>query len=199
MKGLKRGGKTIIRVPEQLVQRYAAVLECRGIPAEKRTYYIMWLRFYLDFCSKYSIKGSEAGRLKEKSETNRQNKSYKNDNNYQYIGQTKADLTRLPPVEIRLFSKVPYCQTIRESLPNRARRNNLRRIQRGLRPAFFFRKTPLPSQARITAKSHAAQQILFRRLTNRPAGAGHAPAVSLVGRGTPGAGWNDPKQKNEKP
>lgn len=54
----------MIRVPEQLVQRYAAVLECRGVAVEERTYYIMWLRFYLDFCAKYPIKGSDAERVR---------------------------------------------------------------------------------------------------------------------------------------
>ncbi len=54
----------MIRLSEKLVQRYVETLECRGVPVEEHTYYIMWLRFYLDFCSKYSINGAEAERVR---------------------------------------------------------------------------------------------------------------------------------------
>ncbi|WP_224961070.1 phage integrase N-terminal SAM-like domain-containing protein [Geomonas subterranea] len=47
----------MMQLPEQLVQRYAVVLEEHG------PYFIMWLRYYLDFCDKYAVEGPEPLRL----------------------------------------------------------------------------------------------------------------------------------------
>ena len=43
----------MIRMPEELVRKYKAVLTETRIAPEERCEYLKWLRFYLDFCRKY--------------------------------------------------------------------------------------------------------------------------------------------------
>lgn len=54
----------MIQLPYQLVQQYATVLDQHGIPDQDRASFIMWLRYYLDFCAKYPIQGSDSERVR---------------------------------------------------------------------------------------------------------------------------------------
>ena len=44
----------IIKLPEQLVQVFNARMAYEGVPLEDHAHYRKWLRYYVDFCRKYS-------------------------------------------------------------------------------------------------------------------------------------------------
>lgn len=41
-----------------LLERFVAVLEERGVPSTQHAYYRKWLRYYLDFCDKYRVEAT---------------------------------------------------------------------------------------------------------------------------------------------
>ena len=43
----------MLQIPEKLLAKYRLFLEQNGVPANSRTVFIKWLRYYLDFCKKY--------------------------------------------------------------------------------------------------------------------------------------------------
>jgi hypothetical protein len=43
----------MISVPIEIVQQFEAKLAKHSVPSVQHTYYKKWLRYYLDFCSKY--------------------------------------------------------------------------------------------------------------------------------------------------
>ena len=64
----------MIQIPANLINRYPAFIEQRGVEAGQHRYYVKWLRYYLDFCHKYKLIQTEneslsafMGKLKEKN------------------------------------------------------------------------------------------------------------------------------------
>lgn len=56
---------TMIPIPNAILDAYVAVLKKRNIPLKEHSHYKKWLRYYLDFCSKYheSLDKSEQANL----------------------------------------------------------------------------------------------------------------------------------------
>jgi hypothetical protein len=70
---------TMLPIPNALLDAYVAVLKKRNIPLEEHSNYKKWLRYYLDFCSKYhelQDKSDQANlfstKLREKNQTEAQ-------------------------------------------------------------------------------------------------------------------------------
>jgi hypothetical protein len=49
----------MINLPIDFAARYIAFLSANGIEQSQHRFYLKWLRYYLDFCTKYSFKWSE--------------------------------------------------------------------------------------------------------------------------------------------
>jgi len=49
----------MINLPIDFAARYIAFLSANGIDQSQHRFYLKWLRYYLDFCTKYSFKWSE--------------------------------------------------------------------------------------------------------------------------------------------
>ena len=71
----------MIVIPPDLLSRFESILTKRSVPNELRNYYKKWLRYYLDFCQKYShpISTQESlqqfiRKLREKNQTPGQQK-----------------------------------------------------------------------------------------------------------------------------
>lgn len=65
----------MIQIPANLVTTYTTFLQQSGVPSGQHRYYIKWLRYYFDFCSKYNFRheGKESfaafvEKLKEKKQ-----------------------------------------------------------------------------------------------------------------------------------
>jgi len=43
----------VIRIPQDILQKFEILLEKDGIPVSKHNFFKKWLRYYLDFCNKY--------------------------------------------------------------------------------------------------------------------------------------------------
>jgi len=54
---------TVIQIPALLIGRYLTHLGARGVSSKDFPEFKKWLRYYLDFCSKYRITGSDSERL----------------------------------------------------------------------------------------------------------------------------------------
>ena len=64
----------MIQIPANLITTYTTFLQQSGVPSGQHRYYIKWLRYYFDFCSKYNFRqeGKESfaafvEKLKEKN------------------------------------------------------------------------------------------------------------------------------------
>lgn len=55
----------MIQVSGQLIATYRTYLGSKGIKSELLPDYLKWLRFFLDFCDKYKVKGDESERLRQ--------------------------------------------------------------------------------------------------------------------------------------
>jgi len=71
----------MINIPTDLLARFESILTKRSVPNKFRNYYKKWLRYYLDFCQKYShpISTQESlqqftKKLQEKNQTPEQQK-----------------------------------------------------------------------------------------------------------------------------
>jgi hypothetical protein len=55
----------MLNIPQELLVRFVAILEKRGVPSAQHNYFKKWLRYYLDFCDKYRLKAtsSKEGRV----------------------------------------------------------------------------------------------------------------------------------------
>ncbi|RNC67437.1 MAG: integron integrase [Desulfuromonadales bacterium] len=51
-------------IPKDVLAKYESVLVKRAVPSDQRSQYIKWLRYYLDFCSKYSPPDSRSERVR---------------------------------------------------------------------------------------------------------------------------------------
>lgn len=65
----------MLAIPPDLLGPYNAALRSRGVEEARRLHYVRWLRFYLDFCSKYQqLQGSQSSvprflaKLREKNQ-----------------------------------------------------------------------------------------------------------------------------------
>ena len=45
----------MIKTPPQLLRRYTSFIAQKRVPPQKQQYYVKWIRFYLDFCHKYTF------------------------------------------------------------------------------------------------------------------------------------------------
>ena len=64
----------MIQIPADIHSEYTSFIEQRGVKVGQHRYYVKWLRYYLYFCHKYSVKQTEqeslaafSGKLKEKT------------------------------------------------------------------------------------------------------------------------------------
>ncbi len=71
----------MIQIPSQILRQYKTFIAHKVVPQQEQYYYIKWLRFYLDFCHKYTFR-QEANKslsafmekLIEKKQSERQRK-----------------------------------------------------------------------------------------------------------------------------
>ena len=66
----------MLNIPPDLLGRFVAVLEERGVPSAQHSYYRKWLRYYMDFCDKYRAEATSPksqaqflDKLREKKQT----------------------------------------------------------------------------------------------------------------------------------
>ena len=66
----------MLNIPPDLLGRFVAVLEERGVPLAQHSYYKKWLRYYVDFCDKYRLEATSSksqaqflDKLSEKKQT----------------------------------------------------------------------------------------------------------------------------------
>ena len=66
----------MLNIPPDLLGRFVAVLEERGVPLAQHSYYKKWLRYYVDFCDKYRLEATSSksqaqflDKLREKKQT----------------------------------------------------------------------------------------------------------------------------------
>ena len=43
----------MIQISDNLINKYTAFIDQKGVPKKQYSYYLKWLRYYLDFCHKY--------------------------------------------------------------------------------------------------------------------------------------------------
>ena len=53
----------MIKLPEEFSNQYLKFLQDHGVETNHHRFYVQWLRYYLDFCTKYSFKWSEKDSL----------------------------------------------------------------------------------------------------------------------------------------
>lgn len=54
----------VIQIPALLIGRYLTHIGACGVSNKDFPEFKKWLRYYLDFCSKYGITGSDSDRLR---------------------------------------------------------------------------------------------------------------------------------------
>jgi hypothetical protein len=66
----------MLNIPSELLKRYVAFLERRAVPSSLYNDYQKWLRYYLDYCTKYGLpkEGAKSlsqflGKLRDKKQT----------------------------------------------------------------------------------------------------------------------------------
>ena len=47
------------KVPDPLIKQFNTLLVKNNIPQRNHTYYLKWLRYYMDFCHKYGFKDTD--------------------------------------------------------------------------------------------------------------------------------------------
>jgi hypothetical protein len=58
----------MLPIPKDISAKFEAVLNKREIAPSRRTEYMKWLRYYLDFCAKYPVPDSRSERVRLFSE-----------------------------------------------------------------------------------------------------------------------------------
>ncbi len=53
----------MITIDPQIVKQYDLLLEERKVPSAQHNYYRKWIRYYLDFCSKYRLPDTSSKNL----------------------------------------------------------------------------------------------------------------------------------------
>lgn len=53
----------MIKLPKEFAAQYSKFLKDQGVDQRLQSFYLKWLRYYLDFCTKYSFKWSEKDSL----------------------------------------------------------------------------------------------------------------------------------------
>lgn len=53
----------MIKIPKEFSTRYSQFIKDQGVEPRLQSFYLKWLRYYLDFCTKYSFKWSEKDSL----------------------------------------------------------------------------------------------------------------------------------------
>lgn len=53
----------MIKLPEEFSNQYLKFLQDHGVETDHQRFYLKWLRYYLDFCTKYSFRWSEKDSL----------------------------------------------------------------------------------------------------------------------------------------
>lgn len=56
--------KTMLSIPNDTASRFDAVLQQREVPEAIRVYYRKWLRYFLDYCRKYSPPGAQSEQVR---------------------------------------------------------------------------------------------------------------------------------------
>jgi hypothetical protein len=71
----------MIQIPVHILRQYKTVIAHKGVPQREQYYYVKWLRFYLDFCHKYTFRqetnksmSAFMEKLKEKKQSEKQRK-----------------------------------------------------------------------------------------------------------------------------
>ena len=113
-------------VPGVLQNRFSEVLIAKAIPSSLHGAYRKWLRFYLDFCKKYTMKVEEQKslelfikKLKEKRQSSEQQQQADQAIRlfYQIDGTTRAETgmeTAQPEVTYRIASSCSGARKIRQ-------------------------------------------------------------------------------------
>lgn len=57
-------GNPVDGIPDSLMSQSLAYLRQSKVPASYHAEYLPWLRYYLDFCNKYSVPDSKAERVR---------------------------------------------------------------------------------------------------------------------------------------
>lgn len=75
---LKSKDFTVFLIPNEVLARYVAHLDMRGIDAAHQGQYKKWLRYYLEFCDKYPIPAGNSDRVRLFCEKLREKNTKKN-------------------------------------------------------------------------------------------------------------------------
>jgi hypothetical protein len=93
----------MLLIPDYILTLYKAVLKKRAVPYSSHTEYKKWLRYYLDFCGKYPLPASKSeqvklfiNKLREKKQTQAQQRHAAHAVSLFFEIQTKKDVTPLP-------------------------------------------------------------------------------------------------------
>jgi hypothetical protein len=69
----------MLAIPPDLARSFESLLANHGVPVPQRPYYLKWLRYYLDFCQKYSLSSTDRrsfaafdGKLRDKNQSDDQ-------------------------------------------------------------------------------------------------------------------------------
>lgn len=54
----------MISISPDILEQYDVVLKRRGIPASRHADYKKWLRYFLDYCGKYSVPASKSDQVR---------------------------------------------------------------------------------------------------------------------------------------
>jgi len=75
----------MLKLLDKIREQYTEFLREQKVPQNESLYYLKWLRYYLDFCNKYSHNQFGSGslshfvlKLKQKNQTENQTKQAKN-------------------------------------------------------------------------------------------------------------------------
>ena len=91
----------MLGVPPELARLYDTRLERKGVAVEQRPHYKKWLRFYWDFCHKYSFEPTD-----RQSPVNRAQDVP--DMRYHESGNRRATLVLLPDLRLRSYQPQRY-------------------------------------------------------------------------------------------
>jgi hypothetical protein len=52
-------------IPSDILTQYSVILRKRAVPSGSESYYLKWLRYYLDYCSKYNLPDTSSKSLNQ--------------------------------------------------------------------------------------------------------------------------------------
>jgi len=144
-------------IPDDIVEKYSTVLKKRAVPVSRHNDYKKWLRYYLDFRSKYPLPDSKSEHVRlfiqklwEKKQTPEQQKQAAHALSLYFETQRKMD-NETPTAQINTENAVKTTSTsTHPPTPPLLRGNipNLSRVEAASRASLRSSAPPLPNGSR---------------------------------------------------